>query len=158
MELQGLLQHILDGKNEPKELCHVVIPLLGEFKGERGEWWHLLLLSDVTESGFKPQLWAEWVAAMLRGEGKHHGLVMCDEDGNLLSTAQVEDEFHAQLICVQATHPHLLHASVDVTELHGLSRSPCQGSLSCATDQGVPKELCNLQNRWKSIEAKQGSW
>eukprot|EP00957_Ditylum_brightwellii_P141369 10771484-Ditylum_brightwellii.AAC.1 len=55
----GLLQHLPDGKGEYPETRHVVIPLLGEFKGERGEQWHLLLLSDVTSSGFKPQLWTE---------------------------------------------------------------------------------------------------
>eukprot|EP00957_Ditylum_brightwellii_P149707 11400316-Ditylum_brightwellii.AAC.1 len=35
IELNGLLQHIKDGKDEDKELRHVFIPLLGEFKGER---------------------------------------------------------------------------------------------------------------------------
>eukprot|EP00957_Ditylum_brightwellii_P192536 14659213-Ditylum_brightwellii.AAC.2 len=56
MELQGLLQHILNGKKEPKDLRHIAIPLLGEFKEEQGEKWHLLLLADETVSGFKPRL------------------------------------------------------------------------------------------------------
>eukprot|EP00957_Ditylum_brightwellii_P192535 14659213-Ditylum_brightwellii.AAC.1 len=94
---------------------------------------------------------------VLKTEGKHHGPVMCEEDGTLLSSAKVEDEFHAQIIQVLSTHPHLLPPSIDVAELYGLSRSIRRGSLLHATDQGVPKELWDLQNCWKSIEAKQGS-
>eukprot|EP00957_Ditylum_brightwellii_P169341 12889152-Ditylum_brightwellii.AAC.1 len=136
MELQGLLQHIFDGKDKPKDLRHITVPLLGEFKGERGERWYLLLLADVTESGFRPRLWAERVATMLKKEGKQHGPVMCEEDGTLLPSAKVEDEFHAQLTCVQGSHPHLLPPSIDVADLYGLSRSVRRGSLSRAIDQG----------------------
>eukprot|EP00957_Ditylum_brightwellii_P137321 10468990-Ditylum_brightwellii.AAC.2 len=45
MDTQGLIQHKNDGKFEEKEdLKHVIIPLLGEFKGEQGERWHLLMV------------------------------------------------------------------------------------------------------------------
>eukprot|EP00957_Ditylum_brightwellii_P066801 5069243-Ditylum_brightwellii.AAC.1 len=134
MELQGLLQHILDEKNEPKELCHVVIPSLGEFKGRCSERWHLLLLSDVMELGFKPQLLVERVAAMLRGGGKRHGPVTCDEDSNLLSTVQVEDEFHTQLIqnyMVCLGHPNEALSPVPQTRVSQRNSATCKidGSL-----------------------------
>eukprot|EP00957_Ditylum_brightwellii_P159747 12158793-Ditylum_brightwellii.AAC.1 len=70
MELNGLLQHLKDRKEEEAELRHVVIPLLGEFKWEKGEHWHLLLLADITASGFKLRTWTERVALMLKMEGK----------------------------------------------------------------------------------------
>eukprot|EP00957_Ditylum_brightwellii_P207730 15354287-Ditylum_brightwellii.AAC.1 len=54
MELQGLLQHLGDGKKEPPELRYVVIAILGELKGKLGKCWHLLLLPDKTTSGFNP--------------------------------------------------------------------------------------------------------
>eukprot|EP00957_Ditylum_brightwellii_P138765 10577798-Ditylum_brightwellii.AAC.1 len=59
MELQGLLQHLMNGKGGEKETQHVVIPLLGEFNCERGGHWHLILMADAMASGFRPQLWAE---------------------------------------------------------------------------------------------------
>eukprot|EP00957_Ditylum_brightwellii_P046263 3510494-Ditylum_brightwellii.AAC.1 len=59
MELQGLLQNLMKSKEGEKEMQHVVIPLLGEFKGKRGECWHLVPTADVTASGFRPQLWTE---------------------------------------------------------------------------------------------------
>eukprot|EP00957_Ditylum_brightwellii_P141193 10757190-Ditylum_brightwellii.AAC.1 len=157
MEIQGLLQHLQDGKTEDLEKRHVVIPLLGEFKGELGERWHLLLLADTTKSRFKPSIWTERVALLLRQEGKQEGAVMCEEDGSLLSSSKVEDEFHWQLAQVQALHPHLISPSVDVSEINGLSRSMQRGSHSRATDEGVDKETRNMQKRWQTIESKQGS-
>eukprot|EP00957_Ditylum_brightwellii_P178937 13630914-Ditylum_brightwellii.AAC.1 len=100
MEIQSLLQHLEGGKEGKKKTLHVVIPLLGEFKGERGEHWHLVLLADVTSSGFKPWLWAEQVVRMLHSEGRSSGPVMCNSEGKLLASLQVEEEFHAQLVTV----------------------------------------------------------
>eukprot|EP00957_Ditylum_brightwellii_P031206 2365089-Ditylum_brightwellii.AAC.1 len=147
MEVQGLLQHLPDGKTGDPETNHVVIPLLGEFKGERGERWHLLLLADVTSSGFKPHIWTERVAAKLKVEGRTSGPVMCDEEGKCMLSLHVEDIFHQQLERVQTSHPRLIDASADVAELYGISRSPQRGSLSRATDQGINKESRDLQNR-----------
>eukprot|EP00957_Ditylum_brightwellii_P187967 14310946-Ditylum_brightwellii.AAC.1 len=67
-ELNALLQYIKDGKEEDKELHHIVISLLEEFKGERGKHCHLLLLADVTTSGFKSRTWAERITSNLRGQ------------------------------------------------------------------------------------------
>eukprot|EP00957_Ditylum_brightwellii_P043492 3297649-Ditylum_brightwellii.AAC.1 len=69
---------------------------------------------------------------------------MCNQEGNLLSSALVEDEFHVQLARVQLAHPHLIDSSAHVAELYGILRSLQRGSNSRATDQGVVKESCNL--------------
>eukprot|EP00957_Ditylum_brightwellii_P170369 12967759-Ditylum_brightwellii.AAC.1 len=53
IEVQGLIQHGSQEVHEDPELQHVVIPLLGEFKGERREHWHLQLTSAESASGFK---------------------------------------------------------------------------------------------------------
>eukprot|EP00957_Ditylum_brightwellii_P037860 2863342-Ditylum_brightwellii.AAC.1 len=102
-------------------------------KGEDPETRHVVIpLLDVTSSGFKPRLWKERVASMLQAEGESSGPVMCDQEENLLSSASVEDEFHVQLARVQLDHPHLIDSSAGVTAR-------------------------NLQNRWQSVENKQGS-
>eukprot|EP00957_Ditylum_brightwellii_P009939 749616-Ditylum_brightwellii.AAC.1 len=141
MELNGLLQQRKDGKEEEAKLRHVVIPLLGEFKGRKGERWHLLLLADITASGFKLRTWTEQVALMLKMEGKTDRPVMCEEDRTLLLPSKVEGKFHNQLATIQLSHPHLIDPTVDVADLYGISRSPRIGSNSRATDQGVNKEL-----------------
>eukprot|EP00957_Ditylum_brightwellii_P111852 8531107-Ditylum_brightwellii.AAC.2 len=134
--IQGLLQHLHNGKKEQEHLRHIVIALLGEFKGKCRERWHLLLLTDTTESGFKPRIWTERVAKLLTAELKKEGVVMCKLDGSLMSSHKLEEEFHTQLSRVQESHPQLIDDTVDVAEVFGISRSLCQGSNSRATDQG----------------------
>eukprot|EP00957_Ditylum_brightwellii_P177654 13531802-Ditylum_brightwellii.AAC.1 len=80
----------------------------------------------------------EQVATMLKKEGKTDGAVMCEEDGPLLSAANLEDEFHAQLQKIQTSqtsHPRLIDTNVDVTEVYGISRSLRRGSNTRATNQ-----------------------
>eukprot|EP00957_Ditylum_brightwellii_P039703 3003975-Ditylum_brightwellii.AAC.1 len=98
----------MNSKEGEKETQHMVIPLLGEFKCERGEHCHLLLLADVTASGFTLWLWAEQVAGMLKAEGRTSGPVMCNSKGKFLTSSQVEEKFHAQLARVQLSHPQLI--------------------------------------------------
>eukprot|EP00957_Ditylum_brightwellii_P069282 5259324-Ditylum_brightwellii.AAC.1 len=109
MELQGLLEHLMNDKKVKKEIQHVVIPLLGEFKGERGECWHLALMADVMTSGFRP------------AEGRTAGPVMCNSKRELLTSSQVEKEFHAQLARVQLSHPLLIDPTIDGAKLYGIS-------------------------------------
>eukprot|EP00957_Ditylum_brightwellii_P154107 11728389-Ditylum_brightwellii.AAC.1 len=104
MEVQGLLVHIEQGTvEEHEEMRHVVIPLLGEFKGKQGK----------TKSGFQSHLWTDQVILMLKYEGVTSGPVMRHEGGTLLSSSLVEEEFHSQLTHVQSTHPHLIEPSVE---------------------------------------------
>eukprot|EP00957_Ditylum_brightwellii_P031809 2411924-Ditylum_brightwellii.AAC.1 len=120
------------GQEKSSELRQVVIPMLGKFKGEHGERWHLLLIAEETASGFKPQTWTDRVASLLCLEGKKEGAVICEEDGSMIPFTKIEDEFHAQLLKIQESHPHLI------------------GPL------GVDQASLDLQNRWTSIEKKQG--
>jgi hypothetical protein len=54
LDLGGLHKHIDTGRCHPKHR-HVVAPLLGRFKGEDGERYHLLLMAEVTSSGLEPR-------------------------------------------------------------------------------------------------------
>eukprot|EP00957_Ditylum_brightwellii_P172487 13132497-Ditylum_brightwellii.AAC.1 len=95
--LHGLLQHAHQGKDVPEDKRHIVVPLLGEFKGKQGEWWHLLLIAAATSSGFKPNIWLDRVVALLRAEGNREGPVICEEDGMLINANKLGDTFHEQL-------------------------------------------------------------
>eukprot|EP00957_Ditylum_brightwellii_P089132 6787442-Ditylum_brightwellii.AAC.1 len=50
IEAQGLLEHSEHGWEEEEALRQVVIPLLGQFKGEQTEHWHLILIASHTAS------------------------------------------------------------------------------------------------------------
>ena len=38
---------------------HMVIPLLGQFKGEQNSWHHLSPLAAITRLGLQVQVWVE---------------------------------------------------------------------------------------------------
>ena len=49
-----------------KDILHVVVPLLGRFKGETGERCYLLLLANTTDSGIQMRKWVERAAVMVK--------------------------------------------------------------------------------------------
>ena len=50
VEFVSVIQHIYDGKGDHEEFPHLVIPLLGKFKNESGQRWHLMMAAAETAS------------------------------------------------------------------------------------------------------------
>ena len=98
MERSDLVKHIDRGKQDP-DLPHVVVPLLGQFKGETGERCHLLMMVNTTESGIEVRKRMERVVQLLIKEGcTSVGPVMCEADGEtMLPPPNVDVEFKDQL-------------------------------------------------------------
>ena len=61
--------------------------------------------------------------------------------------------FHKYLFMVQDSFPHLIPATIDVSEMYSLSRSLRRGSTAQARNQGVPRDIISMNNRWRSEEA-----
>jgi hypothetical protein len=57
INIAGFMTYFDAGKTHP-EFPHVMVPLLGRFKGETGEIWHLLPIVWRTRSGIEAGLWA----------------------------------------------------------------------------------------------------
>lgn len=72
LDLSGLMNHWELGLSESPP--HVVIPLLGRFKGEDFQRYHLLLEPVETDSGFEIKKWLEWVIEARRSEDTQQGL------------------------------------------------------------------------------------
>ena len=123
IERSDLINHNERGRND-KDIPHVVVPLLGQFKGETGDRSHLLLLVNETNSGIKIRKWVDRVAVMLAREG-HTGAgpAMCERNGDPLASNDVDDFFKSQVERVQVEHPELIEDSVDVQEDFGIFRS-----------------------------------
>ena len=74
IEAHGLVSHLhygLEDDPENQDISFVVIPLLGRFKNEERERWHLMLSVSETESGFKVRKWVERLAEVLVQEGHY---------------------------------------------------------------------------------------
>jgi hypothetical protein len=55
VDLFGVRTHWEEGETHPTK--HVVIALLGRFKGETGENYHLMCIVDKTNHGLEPRRW-----------------------------------------------------------------------------------------------------
>ena len=155
MEVTDLIRNVDRGKEDP-DIPHVVIPLLGRFKGETGERSHLLLLVNKSNSGLPIRLWVERVVALLKLENHvEAGPVMCNKDGSQLSSHEVDEFFKEQVERVQSQCPYLIESKVNVQEDFGIFRSMRKGSESRATEMGVCTREIDLINRWRKIESNQ---
>jgi hypothetical protein len=64
MDISGFLMYFDAGKDHAKH-PYVMVPLLGRFKGETGERWHILPIVWRTRSGIKAGVWASRLKVLL---------------------------------------------------------------------------------------------
>ena len=74
MSLTGLFSKRKKGRDHPA-VPHVVVTLLGRFKGLTGDRFHDIPLPLITKSGFTPTPWIDRVLAIHEKEERHHGAV-----------------------------------------------------------------------------------
>jgi hypothetical protein len=110
-----------EGKTQD-EKAHVVAPLVGRFKNELGERYHLILLAATTASGLNPREWLEWLVMVRQEEGWMRGPAFCDEAGLVAYSRNYEGLFIEVLADIQEERPELIPPTVDVTD-HDLSRT-----------------------------------
>ena len=83
---------------------HMVVSLLGRFKGEDGDRMHVFLLASESGSGIKTREFLERVVEIHEREETEECPVFCDEKGYLLMEKFVEEEFlHPILESLQAS-------------------------------------------------------
>ncbi len=95
LDLNGLRKHIELGKQGtiPKDPMkagtdlsqapHIIIPLLGEFKGELGFRYHLMSLASTTSSGIELQWWMEKLIQVRQEENCTTGPGFGHKDGSV---------------------------------------------------------------------------
>ena len=103
LDLKSLVEYVNEGKLDPKN-PHIVIPLLGRFKGEDFGRHHILLAPNKSNSGFEPRKWLEYLIQARRSEGVQQGVAFCDMEGYILSQQPFNDELEAQLLLVKEEH------------------------------------------------------
>lgn len=149
-DLAGIRKHFdPSGASDPP---HVVVALLGRFKGETGLGYHLMPLVIQTRSGLEPRKWIGRLLEFYKEKGIFHGPFFRDEAGTALTPSDMSETFYRRLGYVQYFRPDLLARDVDIEEVYGISRSFRRGSTSRATDRGVPPEVTDANNRWRKIE------
>lgn len=154
LDLKGLKQYLEQGRTETRP--HVVVPLLGRFKGEDYQRWHILLAPNTTDSGFEPRKWIEWLVQARKAESKFKGPAFCDKDGDVQSQQPFNDELAAQLLITRDEYPDLFPPDLILDEI-STSRSFRKGSTSRAQDLQLNETIIDTNNRWRSFDQARGS-
>ena len=153
-DLHGLRKYLMNNAGVP-EGC-VIIPLLGQFKGETGERYHLTPMADVTNSGLQVKLWAKRLVFVRERQGRIRGPAFCDANGEVAKAKPIEQALMDMLVGIQEKNPQVIGAEVDIYEQFGVSRSFRRGATSTARTRGVDDRQVTLINRWRSFEAGKG--
>ena len=152
VEAHGLMSHLHYGTGDDEEIPFVIVPLLGKFKNEDGERWHLMMSVSRTGSGFEVRKWIESLVKILELENNTSGPAFCYPNGKLLSSLDVDLEFHGSLEKVQIDYPNLIEEGLDVRESYSIFRSLRRGSTSRAAELKIDDSVVNLHNRWGTVD------
>lgn len=153
-----LRTYIEVGKFDPKG-GHVLIALLGRFKGEEGDRMHVLPIANKSKSGIPFRLWLERLAHLLDQEDKKDCPAICDEEGYQLTAQSIEEVFHPILERMQSIPKYAeeLPVGMDVRKWWRADRSMRRGAEIEALNAGVHPKVINFIHRWGRIEKNRGA-
>jgi len=135
---------------------HVIIPLLGRFKGELNSRYHLSPMAKITDSGINILRWVERLVEVREEEGRTQGPAFCNSWGQIADSYTYEAGLIERLCMVQAANPTIIPPDVDIYEQFGISRSFRRGATSVARIRGVDDKVVRLINRWREFESARG--
>ena len=141
-----------------QDIPHIVISLLGKFKGEDGDRMHVLPLANVTKSGIRIRKWLERVARIYREEGRSDSPAFCDKEGYMLTSGDIERVFHPFLIEMQGEERfgEYLPRGLKVEEHYLCFRSFRRGAEATALNRGIKKPVIDFVHRWSKYERSKG--
>jgi hypothetical protein len=155
VDTYGLLKYAKDKHVERGEKF-VIIPLLGKYKTENTEGYHLTPLSAKTTSGLEIERWVKRLAWAKERQGITHGPAFSHSQGSILDDRWLELEILDRIARVQQRRPDVVKPDVQVHEEHGISRSFRRGATTEARNVRVDEEDIKLMNRWRNFEEAKG--
>jgi hypothetical protein len=121
MDITGFLKYFEAGRDHLSP--HVMIPLLGRFKGETGERWHLLPIVWKRRSGIEAGTWASRLVESLLERNQRYGFVFADKKGKQRKASLLGPCFFEQLNWVRMRYPDLFAPNVNIENDYGIPRS-----------------------------------
>jgi hypothetical protein len=152
LSLCGIRRHLERGRTHPTH-PHVVVALLGRFKSEVSQKYHLMPIVLITKTGLEPGLWISRMVKWYEDKGIIRGWVFRNfKTGDAARASDYEWDILQELEKIQRDSPEILDGSVNVLEEYGVSRSFRRGSDTHALNQGVSITDIERNNRWRSVE------
>ena len=169
LDLAGLWKHFNLGKDgvlpaEPMKrgtklsnVPYIIVPLVGEFKGELGTKHHLIALASWTVTGIEMRWWLSKLMEVRKQEGARIGPAFGYRDGSVASISDYNDMLHSYLKRIQAEKPELIAPADPVEDnysLHRTFRRTAEGNKARVANLDSGDQ--NAMNRWRKIEVAKG--
>jgi len=154
-DLSGLVKYATMELVEDSQ-HYVIIPLLGRFKNEDGEKYHLTPLAYCTASGLPIGTWVSRLVEVKQEQNLSKGPALCDKWGTRLSPQWLEIEILNRPHIIQGTNRDLISKEVNVYEDYGISCSFRRGATTQARNKKVDKNDINAMNQWRAAEGAKG--
>ena len=135
---------------------HIIVTLIGEFKGELGTKHHLIALASETSSGIKLRWWLEELLRVREEEGCRTGPAFGSHDGSLGLMSEYDKLLRFFLRNVQSTCPDLILPSDNVEANYGFFRTFRRTAEGRARGANLDSGVQNAMNRWRTIEEAKG--
>jgi hypothetical protein len=149
VDLHGILKHW--DQSVDHDPPHIIIAILGRFKGEIGENYHLLPIITKTSSGIDSKSWVGRLLQEYRKTNITTGPLFRNKAGQKVKAMDFEPRFFDRLEQIQIMRPDLIPPTDDVSEDYGIYHSFRRGSTSEVTNKGLPSEVMDNNNRWRKF-------
>ena len=143
------------GEGACESLPHVVVPLLGKFKGGNTVDHHIINLASETKSGFELRKWMDKLVEITEEEGRTDGPAFADSDGNLACSLDYNETFLEYLKQTQIARTDLIGPGVKVKDMYGIYRTPRKTQTTRIMRCGLGNDIGEM-NRWRSVEGAKG--
>ena len=135
---------------------HVLVTLIGEFKGELGTRKHRIALASITMSGINVRWWLEQLMLVREQKGCRTGPAFGDQWGRVALMSEYDDMLHTLLQKVQSKEPELIAPSDDMERNYSFFRSFRRTATGRARGAGLDVSVQDAMNRWRKIEEAKG--
>jgi hypothetical protein len=141
------------GESSSHKIPHVMLTLMGRFKGEDGNRYHCVPLADVTRSGLPIRTWFQRLYVRRTGrQGRRTGWLFTKRGTNNETRAklsQFDTKFKEYMCLVKERYPDCMPESCNPMEDMSLWRSGRRGSTVAAANNNVDKLAIEMNNNWR---------
>ena len=132
---------------------HVVLCLMGKFKGETGHRYHMIALASETMTGIQTRWWLEKLVVVKEIGGQISKPAFSDVNGRLIPSVEFNDLFKHYLKQIQEEPFGLLAADDEVEKFYGTNRTPRKTAEQRARNAGLGTDVQDAMSRWKIVES-----
>ncbi|KAL7578480.1 hypothetical protein ACA910_011548 [Epithemia clementina (nom. ined.)] len=142
------------GLRHPRQ-PHIVLAMEGRFKGQVSHRKHKIPLALVSASGIPNKKWFMRLCEVLEQSQIYFGPMLRPtfQSESPARILHLDVWFHKHLLHIQSKHPGEINPCKDISNSYSVRQSLRRGLTTQARNKRVPKDVEELNNRWRSDSA-----